>query len=36
MEEEDVFKEIEKFYQEQMNLLKIKRQKETEKNEKND
>lgn len=36
MEEEDVFKEIEEFYQEQMNLLKIKRQKETEKNEKND
>ena len=36
MEEEDVFKEIEKFYQEQMNLLKIKRQKDTEKNEKND
>ena len=36
MEEEDVFKEIEKFYQEQMNLLKKKRQKETEKNEKND
>lgn len=36
MEEEDVFKEIEGFYQEQMNLLKIKRQKDTEKNEKND
>ena len=36
MEEEDVFKEIEEFYQEQMNLLKIKRQKDTEKNEKND
>lgn len=36
MEEKDVFKEIEKFYQNQKNLIEVKRQKETDKNEKSD
>lgn len=36
MEEEGVFKEIERFYQNQENLLEVKRQKDTDKNEKSD
>ncbi len=31
LEEEDVFKEIEKFYQDQRNLIKVKAQKDTDK-----
>lgn len=36
MEEEDVFKEIDEFYQDQINLIKVKRHKDTDKNEKSD
>jgi len=36
MEEEDVFKEIDEFYQDQINLIKVKRQKDIDKNEKSD
>lgn len=36
IEEKDVFKEIEEFYQNQMNLIEVKRQKDTDKNEKSD